>query len=291
MTEDNYQPPVADISPVPGGNEEEADLARFIGPRNTDYYLERFRQIADGKKTSWHWPAFFITSGWLLYRKMWLPALGYIIGLPLLAVVLMALLDTVVGVHAGALVYVPYYAFVFFNVPLFANRLYHGRAVASIAKADAKGLDAGRRGRLIENVGGTNLFAALALMLIPLTGIIAAITIPAYQDYTLRAQVSEGLVHAGGAKAAVTDFYAVEGVLPADNEEAGLEAPERLNGTYVESIEIDSGVVVIHYGNSASHLISGTALYLVPVPLDGELLEWSCDGEDFEQRWLPALCR
>ena len=68
------------IEPTP----EERTLENFraiLGPKNQEYYLQRFADYeASGKTTlGWHWPAFFVTFYWLLYRKMWLAALLYFI--------------------------------------------------------------------------------------------------------------------------------------------------------------------------------------------------------------------
>ena len=82
-------------------------------------------------------------------------------------------------------------------------------------------------------------FTLIELMIVvAIIGILAAIAIPAYQDYTIRAQVSEGLNLSGGAKAAVTEYFQDRGAMPADNTEAGLAASGDIQGKYVSDVDV-----------------------------------------------------
>jgi len=96
-------------------------------------------------------------------------------------------------------------------------------------------------------------FTLIELMIVvAIIGILAAIAIPAYQDYLIRSQVSEGLTMAAAAKAGVSEFYANRGDWPADNSEAGLGEPSTIQGKYVQSIEIADGGIQITFGNEAN---------------------------------------
>lgn len=289
--QDNYQPPAADVSPKFSGDSAEQDLANFVGP-NAQYYLERFRQIESGGGASWHWPAFFITSGWLLYRKMWFYAFAYIILLPVALTIAFTALGLVIGeVPADAAFQLVYIGIVFVAVPIFANRLYFKHARRRVAKVHAGTGGGSASAQALAAAGGTNLGPPLLLLIVPLVGIVGAISIPAYQDYTVRAQVSEGLSLAALHKQAIVQFYDDEGRLPADNAAAGLPAPADIAGKYVESISVENGEIYIDYGGAANSVIDGQTLYLLPVQGEGQTLGWNCGSEGIAARWLPAACR
>lgn len=136
-------------------------------------------------------------------------------------------------------------------------------------------------------VGG----AASLLVAVAMIGILAAIAIPAYQDYTIRAQVSEGLNLSAGAKAAVTEFVQDRREWPKDNATAGLAPASDMSGQYVSGIRIEEGVVVISYGNNAHGSIQGHSLMLVPDASSLPNISWECYSSEIANKWLPAACR
>ncbi|EMT8253904.1 pilin [Neisseria gonorrhoeae] len=80
-------------------------------------------------------------------------------------------------------------------------------------------------------------FTLIELMIvIAIVGILAAVALPAYQDYTARAQVSEAILLAEGQKSAVTEYYLNNGTWPEDNTSAGVASPDKIIGKYVESM-------------------------------------------------------
>ena len=145
-------------------------------------------------------------------------------------------------------------------------------------------------------------FTLIELMIVvAIIGILAAIAIPAYQDYTIRAQVSEGLSLAGAAKAAVTEFYQDQGDFPADNAEAGLEAADQISGKYVASVTVAGNTITVLYSStapqSANSNIDGADLLLQAVD-NGGSIGWTClgggsggDPLNANAKWLPAACR
>ncbi|WP_051323620.1 pilin, partial [Kingella kingae] len=82
-------------------------------------------------------------------------------------------------------------------------------------------------------------FTLIELMIvIAIIGILAAIALPAYQDYTKRSRVSEGLSLAGGAKSALTEYYASNNEWPENNAAAGIAANNKITGNAVKSVEV-----------------------------------------------------
>ena len=137
-------------------------------------------------------------------------------------------------------------------------------------------------------------FTLIELMIVvAIIGILAAIAIPAYQDYTIRAQVSEGLNLSGGAKAAVTEYFQDRGELPTSNTQAGLGAAGSITGKYVSSVTVGAdGVLTVLYGNEAHSVINGQDITLSPNTLSGGSVQWDCDGGGAPAaKHLPSACR
>jgi type IV pilus assembly protein PilA len=136
-------------------------------------------------------------------------------------------------------------------------------------------------------------FTLIELMIVvAIIGILAAIAIPAYQDYTIRAQVSEGLNLTGACKAAVTEYYQDQGAFPADNATAGLEAAANIKGKYTTQVEVTAGgICEATYGGDANANITGAVLSMAPVDNTGSV-SWTCTGDaTLVDKWLPAACR
>ncbi|EPH8250019.1 pilin [Neisseria gonorrhoeae] len=87
-------------------------------------------------------------------------------------------------------------------------------------------------------------FTLIELMIvIAIVGILAAVALPAYQDYTARAQVSEAILLAEGQKSAVTEYYLNNGIWPENNGDAGVASSDKIKGKYVQKVEVNNGVV------------------------------------------------
>lgn len=124
-------------------------------------------------------------------------------------------------------------------------------------------------------------FTLIELMIVvAIIGILAAIAIPAYQDYTIRAQVTEGLNLASDLKASVGEIYANEGVWTnIDSGSSGIPAAADKNGKYVTGIAVADGVITVTYGNNANGTLAGDTLILTPgVNANGDV-SWQCGSK------------
>ncbi|HGM1987324.1 TPA: pilin [Neisseria gonorrhoeae] len=154
-------------------------------------------------------------------------------------------------------------------------------------------------------------FTLIELMIvIAIVGILAAVALPAYQDYTARAQVSEAILLAEGQKSAVTEYYLNNGKWPADNGAAGVASSDKIKGKYVQSVTVANGVVTAEMkSDGVNKEIQGKKLSLWGRRQDGSV-KWFCgqpvkrDAKDdtvtadnggknnaIDTKHLPSTCR
>jgi Tfp pilus assembly major pilin PilA len=269
-----------------------------VGESKAHYYVPRFQRFdAGSSRASWNWPAFFVSFFWMLYRRMYGPALIYWFAWPTVMLMLGGLISALLGPLAGGIAYAVLILAQLILVPMFANALYHWH-IRNRIKSAAGGAPSHEAvvERLGRNAGGAPVVVAIAAVVgVFFMGILAAIAIPAYQDYTIRSQVAEGLNLAASVKAAVAQSYAATGAWPADPSGAGLGTG--YEGKYVSGIDVIDGVVVIHYGNAAHPFIAGHTLALRPAAATDGNIEWTCgyaagsDASDIQPKYLPTLCR
>ncbi|ANX37499.1 pilin [Neisseria meningitidis] len=120
-------------------------------------------------------------------------------------------------------------------------------------------------------------FTLIELMIvIAIVGILAAVALPAYQDYTARAQVSEAILLAEGQKSAVTEYYLNHGKWPDDNSNAGVASSSTIKGKYVQSVTVANGVITAQMASSnVNKEIKDKKLSLWAKRQDGSV-KWFC---------------
>ena len=150
-------------------------------------------------------------------------------------------------------------------------------------------------------------FTLIELMIVvAIIGILSMFALPAYQDYTKRTYVSEGMALATGAKLAMTEYFSTQGVWPKDNEQAGLASAGDIKGQSVKSITagtgvanltgVDQGQIVITYNEK---VVDGATLTLKSSGTPGGSTNWVCSGTKvaneattkLQVKWLPNNCR
>lgn len=135
-------------------------------------------------------------------------------------------------------------------------------------------------------------FTLIELMIVvAIIGIIAAIAMPAYQTYLIRAQIAEGLNLVAPLKQALAEFHKDSGTYPANNEEAALQTPTSYSGNYVASISVSGDTISIMYGNNANAEISGWTVSVIAQENSGST-SWVCEsGGTILTKYLPSVCR
>ncbi|MEQ9010940.1 pilin [Algiphilus sp.] len=145
---------------------------------------------------------------------------------------------------------------------------------------------------------GQQGFTLIELMIVvAIIGILAAIAIPAYQDYTIRAKVTEGVTAANAARASIADYYAANNEFPGTNAEAGLDSTSTDYATaIIQGISVgENGVLTVAFNAIGGETADGDTLVYTPTATAAGAIEWDCDAEagdgTLPDKYAPANCR
>ncbi len=152
-------------------------------------------------------------------------------------------------------------------------------------------------------------FTLIELMIVvAIIGILAAVSLPAYQDYTLRAKVGASIALVSELKPHIIDYYKTKHRFPDGNAQAGIPDSHYIIGNYVKSVEVEDGAMHIEMGNKVSESMKGKILTLRPIVVEGSPdspVSWICGNDippegmkaigknktSLEARHMPASCR
>lgn len=134
-------------------------------------------------------------------------------------------------------------------------------------------------------------FTLIELMIvIAIIGILAAVALPAYQDYIIRSQASEGMSLGSGLKIQVADVFADKGALASIASGGdGIPAAASVTGKYVTGVAVAAGVITSTYGNDANANLAAATIIITPTD-NGGSLSWTCSSA-LSDKYLPASCR
>jgi len=268
-------------------------LVAYLGAGNQNYYLRAFNQLdQSGKITGdWNWSACLFTFCWFLYRKMWVHALLYF-SLPFVLAAVIGMLAGLTPERDATMGLLCFFCLAgAFVVPgLYGNVLYFRHCKRKIASLP---VSSGTIDRLLGELavrGGTSVAGLLIggfFAVAALTGLFAAVALPAWQAYALKTDMAHVNLVGTSAALSVENYYLHQGRLPANLAEAGYDAalPE-----YMSGIEVNGHTGVLTMTMSEAPLI-GRQLLMVPVIDDLRQFQWRCMSNDIEDSFLPLPCR
>lgn len=283
------------VPPESGGTsslEGQRELyAMAIGPKNQERYLRKFAEFEGaGTQAGWHWPAFFATFYWLLYRKMWGRAVFYFFAPPIAFTIANAVLAAVSPIAAAPFA-LAYLVGIFVVPAMYADAWYYRRCQKIIAEAKTVNDKVNNQLIQVARSGQTSGLVAVTVALVGpifIVGILAAVSLPAYQDYTVRTKTVEAMTHVQSATLAVGNFYERKQALPRNLREAGFDLP---NSKYVQDLQLSPVQGVLTLVLAGPSAIAGKTIEFVPVADPSGKVTWKCQPGTVAERYLPPDCR
>lgn len=261
---------------------------------NQDYYLKKFLEFdREGQgRPSWHWPAFFVTFYWMLYRKMWRNAVLYFI-LPYVALIIVGIAAGImggVGAPIAGLLYLALMVGLWFVPPLYADALYYNHCRQVIANARQHTSHPHRLYGILSTRGGTsNLFIIIIVFIsfVVMIGVLAAIMIPAYHNYVMRAKTTQAAALGQKATSAVDHYYQRHHQFPSSMLDTDLTQtfPQAVKAVEIDDQTGQINVVLTGSGSRES------ALVFKPVVQVGDTIVWGCSGQYIAKVNLPQQCQ
>lgn len=261
---------------------------------NQEYYLKKFLEFdREGKgRPSWHWPAFFVTFYWMLYRKMWRNALLYFV-LPYVVLMILGIAAGFMGT-AGApvagLLYLALMVGLWLVPPLYADALYYNHCRQVIANARQYTSHPHRLYGILSTRGGTSnllIIIMVAISFVFLLGILAALAIPAYSNYAMRAKTAQAAALGQKATSAVDHYYQQHHQFPPSMLDTNLTQtlPQGIKAVEIDGQSGQINVVLTGSGSRES------AIIFKPVVQVGDTIVWGCRGQYIAKVNLPQQCR
>jgi type II secretory pathway pseudopilin PulG/ribosomal protein L40E len=259
----------------------------IIGPKNQDYYLRHFLRFdANGKAgITWHWPAFFTTFFWLIYRKMWLNALLYWL-LPFVMLIPVLIIAAMFSETGAYLAYPLYLAGIFFLPPMYTNALYYKHCKKRIAESRSSSNDVQWQLGELSGKGGTSnvvIIFVIIISLVAIIGILAAIAIPQFITFRNRASTAQAIQAGKSATEYVTNYYIQNKQIPFDIKESG-PLPRSVKNI---SLDAQTGIITVTMANE----LDGKSLLFIPYSNTDNQITWKCISDDIQETYLPKECR
>jgi Tfp pilus assembly protein PilE len=226
----------------------------------------------------------------MLYRKMWLPALVYFLAPYVGAIVVGAALAFVPAL--GGLLWLALWLTILILPGMKANGWYYKHCEKKIRDVRARGGSKDQMVGRLEAAGGTSnilIIVVAVLGIIAGIGILAAIALPAYQSYTVKAKVVDTMPVGSDVAAAVGRQYEQTGQLPGQTDVDNFVLQAAHHSKYVNGVDLDStsGILTVHV---SAPPVEGS-YQLVPSADNNRHLSWTCRSTDKLSRYVPASCR